>query len=405
MRLTVVSPFLDRMHGTELCIIEQIERLAYQHKWEIHVYSQRVEGVKGLRPVFGSAEHSPGSIFWHKVPAIPGPHLVNYLWWFFANTWQRRRDRWLGRVHSDLVYSPGINCLDADVVVVHMVFHAFLQRVRVELDFRRVPLRRWPVLMHRKLYYGLIMFLERKIYREPALALIAVSSLVRAQMKSHFGRSDVTVINNAVDTVGLTKERRLAKRNESRDQFQCGKHEFVLLLIGNDWKKKGLDSLLRALDQLSDVPFRLFVVGSDNAGLYRTQVERSGLGDRIRFEQPRAEVLRCYAAADLYVAPSLEDGFNLPIVEAMACGLPVIASSQAGSSELIRDGKTGFILNDPKDDSQLARLIRCVFEDETLRLTMGEAASRYVLASCGWDQNVDETRKFLETAFECLSRQ
>ena len=152
MRLTVVSPFLDRMHGTELCIIEQIERLAYQHKWEIHVYSQRVEGVKGLRPVFGSAEHSPGSIFWHKVPAIPGPHLVNYLWWFFANTWQRRRDRWLGRVHSDLVYSPGINCLDADVVVVHMVFHAFLQRVRVELDFRRVPLRSWPVLMHRKLY-------------------------------------------------------------------------------------------------------------------------------------------------------------------------------------------------------------------------------------------------------------
>jgi UDP-glucose:(heptosyl)LPS alpha-1,3-glucosyltransferase len=146
------------------------------------------------------------------------------------------------------------------------------------------------------------------------------------------------------------------------------------------------------------------VVGSDNAGLYRTQVERSGLGNRIRFEQPRAEVLRFYAAADLYVAPSLEDAFNLPIVEAMVCGLPVIASSQAGSSELIRDGETGFILNDPKDDSQLARLIRCVFEDEVLRLTIGEAASRYALASCGWDQNVDETRKFLETAFECLPK-
>jgi hypothetical protein len=145
MRLTVVSPFLDRLHGTELCIIEQIERLASQHKWEIHVYAQRVEGVKGLRVASESAQASPGSIFWHKVPAVPGPHLTNYVWWFFVNTWQRSRDRNSGRVRPDLVYSPGINCLDADVIVVHIVFHAFLQRVRSELDFNRVPLRSWSI--------------------------------------------------------------------------------------------------------------------------------------------------------------------------------------------------------------------------------------------------------------------
>ena len=140
MRLTVVSPFLDRLHGTELCIIEQIENFASRHSWEIHLYSQNVKDVRGLRLVTDLVADSPGSIFWHKVSALPRPHLLNYLWWFFANHWQRWLDRRSGRVRPDLVYSPGINCLDADVIVVHIVFHAFYERLRSELVLRRVPL-------------------------------------------------------------------------------------------------------------------------------------------------------------------------------------------------------------------------------------------------------------------------
>ena len=155
MRLTVVSPFLDRLHGTELCIIEQIEHLASRHSWEIHLYSQSVKDVHGLQPVTDLVEDLPGSIYWHKVSALPGPHLLNYLWWFFANHWQRWRDRRSGSVCSDLVYSPGINCFDADVIVVHIVFHAFYERVRSELALYRVPVRSWPLLIHRKLYYKL----------------------------------------------------------------------------------------------------------------------------------------------------------------------------------------------------------------------------------------------------------
>lgn len=404
MRLTVVSPFLDRLHGTELCIIEQIEHLSSRHSWEIHLYSQTVKDVRGLQPVTDFVEASPGSIFWHKVSSLPGPHLLNYLWWFFANHWQRRRARRSGRDCPDLVYSPGINCLDADVIVVHIVFHAFYERVRKELALHRVPLLSWPLLIHRKLYYKLIMFLEQKVYRNPGVRLLAVSSLVAAQMKTHFQREDVTVIRNAVDTLRLTPEERLAKRNASRQLFQYADHEFVLLFVGNDWKKKGLDSLLRALGQLGELPLRLLVRGADNPGLYHSQLEKLGLRDRIRFEKSRPEVLPFYAAADLCVAPSLEDGFNLPIVEAMACGLPVIASSQAGASELIRDGENGFILRDPQDHLQIAHFIRQIYGDETLRQTMGEAASRHVLKNCGWDENTEKTREYLENALQQLSK-
>ncbi len=404
MRLAVVSPFLDRQHGTELCIIEQIERLAARDNWEIHLYAQRVQDVHGLRLFTHPSESSPGSILWHRASDIRGPHLLKYLWWFVVNQRRRRRDLRSGKICPDLTYSPGINCLDADVIVVHIVFQAFYDQVRSELAFSRVSIRNWPLLIHRRLYYKFIMSLERRIYRNPEVRLAAVSSHVASQLKSYFQCDDVCVIPNAVDTVRFSPQARNKRRSESRRSFSYDEQDFVLLLIGNDWKKKGLDTLLRALAQLAVLPLRLLVVGSDNPGLYRPLLSQLGLQQRVRIEKPSPDVLSFYAAADLYVAPSLEDAFNLPILEAMACGLPVIASAKAGASELIRDGETGFILTDPQDYLHLADLIRRLHGDDTLRTAVGESASRYALANCSWNENAQKTKEFLEAAFQHLRK-
>ena len=394
----MVSPFLDRQHGTELCVIEQIERLACQYQWEIHVYSQRITDVKGLQLSGDSVADPPGGIFWHKVPAIFGPHLLNYLWWFVANHRQRSHDLHSGKVQPDLIYAPGINCLDANVVVVHIVFHAFYEHVRRELALHRNPVRTWPRLLHRRLYYRLIMLLERKIYSNSRTQLIAVSALVAKQLNTHFRRDDAAVIPNAIDTLRFTPQTRAAKRNTSRQLFGYTDSDFVALLIGNDWKKKGLDALLNALASLKALPLRALVIGHDDPEIYCPLLHQLGLRDRVKFESPSPDVLSFYAAADLYVAPSLEDAFNLPVVEAMACGLPVIASSQTGASELIRDGETGFILQRPQDHQRLAELMRRIFADQPLRELIGSAASQEVLLKCTWEKNVEETRKFLEAA-------
>ena len=397
MRLAVVSPFLDRQHGTELCIIEQIERLARKDHWNIELYSQKVLQLKGVRSASAVSQNESNVIRWHQVSDIPGPHLLKYLWWFFANYWQRWWDRHSGRVRPDLVYSPGINCPDADVIVVHIVFHEFYERVRSELALGRLPLRIWPRVIHRKLYYKLATFLERKIYRDQDVHLVAVSPLVAAQLKSYFQREDVDVIRNAVDTLRFTPEVRVARRNASRQFLSYAEDDLVLLLIGNDWKKKGLDTLLKALALLSDLPLRLLVAGSDDPSFYRPLLDRLNLQDRVRFEKPSSDVLSFYAAADLYIGPSLEDAFNLPILEAMACGLPVIASANAGASEFIRDGETGLILRDPQDHLELASLIRRIQAENGLRLSMGAAASDYVMMNCSWDDNAERTRQLLES--------
>jgi glycosyltransferase involved in cell wall biosynthesis len=94
-------------------------------------------------------------------------------------------------------------------------------------------------------------------------------------------------------------------------------------------KRKDLITLLRATSLLKELPLRILVVGRDEPDFYRQLVDQFALQNRIRFEKPSMDVLSFYAAADLYVGPSLEDSFGLPILEAMACGLPVIASGMS----------------------------------------------------------------------------
>src|SRR5277367_868615 len=404
LRLAVVSPFLDRRHGTELCVIEQIERFAKQNNWQIHIYSQRVEDVKDLHLDDSLARNLPGSIVWSRVSRLPGPHLLRYLWWFFANRFRRRSDARSEKFKAEITYSPGINCADADVIVVHIVFHELYKRVRSELRLLHIPLRSWPLILHRRLYYRLIMALERKIYPNSRVKLIAVSQLVAHQLQAYFQRSDVAVIPNAVDTIRFTPDARETRRNKVRRSYRLEESDFVCLLIGNDWKKKGLDTLLNACSKLSDLPLKVFAVGGDDPSVYQPLVRQLHLESQVRFLPLSDDVLSFYAAADLYAGPSLEDAFNLPIVEAMACGLPVIASVHAGASELVRDGETGLLLRDPKSADDLAMLIRRLADDKNLRQSLGQAASRFVQQNCNWDRNASRTREFLEAAFLRLSQ-
>lgn len=126
----MVSPSLDRRHGTERCIAEQLERFAKFPDTEIHLYAQRVED---LANVVRHPARATGCIVWHKVPRLPGPHLFGYIRWFLANHLQRWWDQKVRGLKFDLFYSPGINAFDADAISVHVIFTEFYRRVRPRL--------------------------------------------------------------------------------------------------------------------------------------------------------------------------------------------------------------------------------------------------------------------------------
>ena len=388
MRLAVVSPFLDRRHGTERCIAEQLERFAKYPDTEIHLYAQHVEDLSNL---VRYPARATGTIVWHKVSRLPGPHLFGYLWWFLANHLQRWWDEKVSGLKFDLLYSPGINTFDADAISIHVIFNEFYQRVRPRLVRNRNLTN-----VHRQLYYNLICLLEKVIYRQRN-SLTTISAHSSACLLKFFQRSDVPVIRYGVDTEAFSPASRAKRRDSERASLGIEATDFCLLMIGNDWKNKGLDTLLDALSGCREIGFTLLVVGSDDRRSYDEQIRRLHLESKIRFPGSSPDVMRFYAAADAYVAPSLEDAYGLPILEAMACGLAVIASSRAGASEIILDGQNGFVLRDPEDPRELATLLRQIYSDAALRIKIANAATRTAMEHT-WDRNAAATWEFLTAA-------
>jgi glycosyltransferase involved in cell wall biosynthesis len=113
-----------------------------------------------------------------------------------------------------------------------------------------------------------------------------------------------------------------------------------------------------------------------------------------------ADTLDAYAAVDLYVSPSREDSFGMPVAEAMACGLPVITSVLAGVSSLLHDGTDSFVLHDPRDSKTLAKLVRMLCENPGLRSRVGKAAAN-VSQGWTWERNAAAVMQLLQ---ETLAR-
>jgi UDP-glucose:(heptosyl)LPS alpha-1,3-glucosyltransferase len=388
-RIAVVSPFIDKRHGTERRVAEFISRLA--DDYDFHLYSARVEDVDLRRVV------------WHRIPELRGPHLLGYLWWFLANHLWRRRERSRGNA-PDVVYSPGINCLDADAVSVHIVFAEFREGVMEELRLGRNPIAAWPRIIHRRLYYGLIAMVEPYVYGRRDVSIAAVSKQIAGDLERYcHSPAQISVIYNGLDTGLFYPERRASLRGASRRALSIGEDDFVLLLIGNDWKNKGLACLLKAMRQAADPRLRALVVGQDDRSPFLALIAQLGLEGRIQFCPPRSDVEMYYAAADAYAGPSLVDAFAQPPAEAMACGLPVITSRTNGGSEMITHGCDGLVLEDPADFMGLAEMIQRLVGDAALRDRLGAAAAE-TARQYTWERNAQQMRELFERAAQRNSR-
>jgi glycosyltransferase involved in cell wall biosynthesis len=377
-RIAVVSPFLDKQHGTERCVAEQLERLSGDYQFQI--YSTRVEGVDLSR------------IHWHRILGAPGPALFRYAWWFAANHLARWWNSRFSNGRYDLLYSPGINCLDADIIAVHIVFAEFYRRMKRPMSLRRNPLSSWPRLIHRRLYYHFLMGLERIVYKNKKTALVPVSRKVAEDLTSWYGRTELLpVVYNGTDLERFSPAARAKLRARARQSLELDDDTFAILLIGNDWMNKGLASLISSVERLANPHLCVLVAGEDDAAPYREMLRRSGLSSKITFLPVRPDVEIYYAAADAYAGPSLKDAFALPPLEAMACGLPVIVSRQAGVSEIVTEGTDGFILENPEDSAALAALLERLFNEPDLRKRIGESAVQ-TARQYGWARHAEEMK-------------
>jgi glycosyltransferase involved in cell wall biosynthesis len=228
--------------------------------------------------------------------------------------------------------------------------------------------------------------------------LVAVSKKTARDLTLGFRRSkNIEVVYCGIDSVRFNARRRKEIRPSSRATLGIADDVFVILLVGNDWKLKGLPCLMNAVARLRSPLFRILVAGHDSEVPYHESTQRLGINEQVAFLPVRADVEFYYFAADVYAGPSLEDAFAMPPAEAMGCGIPAITTRMAGVSEIITHGVNGLILEDPADSLTLSKWLDRLKTDSDWRNRMGEAAILAV-AQYTWEQNASQMHQVIDRA-------
>jgi UDP-glucose:(heptosyl)LPS alpha-1,3-glucosyltransferase len=188
---------------------------------------------------------------------------------------------------------------------------------------------------------------ERRLFASPRLkAVICNSRMVADEVKRHFGvdESRLELIYNGVDLERFHPRLKAQHRSAIRAQLGIPESSMMFLLVGSGFERKGVPALLEAFARDGvDGSAHLVIVGADrHATAMQRRAQSLGIAARTHFPGPQRDVAAWYAAADCFVLPTLYDPFPNAVLEAMACGLPVITSRQCGAAELISTGHEGW---------------------------------------------------------------
>lgn len=361
MRIAISHTRFTSVGGIERYVHALVMRLL-DAGHEVHVFVRRHEPCDHPR------------LFFHRVPALPLGEGLKTLSFAYASAVLLARQRFdavhgFTKTFSQDVYSDGSGLAEP--------YLEFL---------RRVPLWR-RISKYRPLMSYAYRHLEARRYggtRPPRV--LAISRMVREQILDRYPHlaDRVEVAYNPIDVEeyhpGLGRQHRDATRRE----LETPDEATVFLFVGNDFRRKGLSTALRALVYLPPGAV-LWVVGHDER---RRDYEQyaAKLGVPVRFTGRHRDPRRFYAAADAFVFPSRYDTFGQVALEALACGLPVVASSAAGVSELIEGGESGYVQRYPDDPRELGRRMLELMDPET-RCRMSEPARR-TAEMHGWDEHM-----------------
>ncbi|NPV76930.1 MAG: glycosyltransferase family 4 protein [Anaerolineae bacterium] len=158
---------------------------------------------------------------------------------------------------------------------------------------------------------------------------------------------------------------------------------FRAIYVGQISLRKGIPYLLEAFANFNLPNFEFMMVGKLGADLKDFFLNNKG--NCIYFgPKPRTELYQWYSRASVFIIASIEDGLATVIAQAMACGLPIVATKNTGAEELIADGVEGFIVP-PRDPAALREKIQYLYENPDIRLQMANAALEKVKRLGGWD--------------------
>jgi UDP-glucose:(heptosyl)LPS alpha-1,3-glucosyltransferase len=201
--------------------------------------------------------------------------------------------------------------------------------------------------------------------------IVAISERVRTQLKQHYHVADerIVTIPNGIN-LSRFDPLNARSRSEVRRSFGVPEQAPLVLFVGSQFRLKGLEFAIRALVEMKTTAF-LLVVGGDAQAQFKRLAEQLGVSDRVIFAGSRSDLPEIYPAADAFVLPTLYETFALVCLEAMASGLPVLASPVGGIEDYLVDGVNGFHIQ--RDSREIALKLDQVLNDPTLHARLRES--------------------------------
>lgn len=196
-------------------------------------------------------------------------------------------------------------------------------------------------------YHWYVKSAEKTLFHSPQLkAVICNSEMVKAEIIEHFDidPKKLRVIYSGVDLVRFHPDQR-QQRSAVLRKLNIPTSSTVYVFIGSGFERKGLATTLKSFTRLNNAAY-LIVVGYDkHQTKYQQMATAFGVENRVRFLGAVDDVTPYYAAADVFVQPSLYDPFPNAVLEALASGLPVITSEKTGAAEVIENGVNGYVVD------------------------------------------------------------
>lgn len=379
MRVAFVTQAFGPAGGGQERSTHALAQALSQRGHEIHVITRKIRGTVTDLP-----------IVLHHLPIDSRNPTA------FAN----EAERVLARLSCDIVHDMG-DGWGGDLLQYHGGPYPLLAEHKLALLpplLRRAKKLLLKLLPSYRLRYR---FAAEQVRRHPGL-FVALSRRQCAFLRWLYDlpESRIRVVYNGVDVARFSPSVRGRHREPIREALGIDSETTLFLLAAYNLRLKGVSVLLRAGEILArkGMKFHIAVLGGKARPAPPNAKSSRMRKSWVTFIGPVEDPRPYYAAADVYVHPTLYDSCSLSVLEAIASGLPVITTVQNGASELLHNGRDGFVLDNPCDAEALAYHMECLTEP-SLRDEMGQAARETALQH----RFEDNVAQILNLYTECLA--
>ncbi len=255
------------------------------------------------------------------------------------------------------------------------------ETIRRNIAIRKTPMAKaWKQCMIRlNLKQRYMLALERRIFSNPSGPdIISISDYVSKQLEEHYGLRPERIhkVYNGVDPDAASLDERKLDREELRREYGIAPEDCLVILTAHNFRLKGVERWLEVLGMLARegvTGIKSLIIGKGESAHWHRLAARHGVESMVIFTGPSQRMPAFRHAADVAVHPTYYDPCSRVVLEALVSGLPVITTRWDGASEMIEDGVSGYVVDNPDDIRAMADCVKLLL-DPAQRQKMGASA-------------------------------